>query len=143
MTVLEAAGLPGTRYPAGRVTRPMIGGTGPLASANFTMGYVVLDPEGGQVPWHNHGPEEAYFILSGTGELCVGAERTLVGPGQLAYVPSGSFHQLTNVGQVPLVMLYCCGQGLVLHGKQELEGTLPIAGRDVPPVPEGARPQRA
>lgn len=61
--------------------------------------------------------------------------------GQLAYVPPGTYHQLTNTGKEPLVMLYCCGQGEVLHGRQELDGTLPRAGIDVPPLPPGARLQ--
>ena len=36
-------------------------------------------------------------------------------------------------------MMYCYGPaGDVAHWKQELEGTLPRAGIDVPPLPEGA-----
>lgn len=143
MNVIDPKDLSGTRYPAGRVTRPLVGGTSPIPVGNFSVGYVVLDPDGGQVPWHNHEPEETYFILSGTGELCVGSEKSVINPNQLGYVPSGEFHQLTNIGNVPLVMLYCCGKGTVLHGRQELEGTLPVAGRDVPQVPLGARGQKA
>lgn len=143
MTILDAPELPGTRYPAGRVTRPLVGGSSVVQGINFNQGYVVLDPDGGQVPWHSHEPEETYFILSGRGEICVGEERKEVKSGQLAYVPPGVFHQLTNIGIEPLIMLYCCGRGEVLHGRQELSGTLPIAGRDVPPLPAGSRPQLA
>ena len=143
MNVMDIEELSGTRYPAGRVTRPLVGGSSPIRAGNFAVGYVVLDPNGGQVPWHNHEPEEAYFIISGTGELCVGSEKRIIHTNQLGFVPPGEFHQLTNIGEVPLVMLYCCGRGTVLHGRQELDGTLPVAGKDVPQVPPGARSQKA
>ena len=40
------------------------------------MGYVTLEPHGGQVPWHNQEQEEIYFVISeGTGEMCLGEER--------------------------------------------------------------------
>jgi len=57
-------------------------------------------------------------------------------------IPPGSFHQITNIGDAPLVMLYCYGpSGDVAHWRQELDGTLPRAGVDVPPLPQGAQPQ--
>ena len=142
MAVIDPMEFPGARYPAGRITRPLVGGTSQIPAGNFSLGYVVLDPDGGQVPWHNHEPEEAYFIVSGIGELCVGSEKKIIHTNQVGYVPSGEFHQLTNIGDQPLVMLYCCGRGTVLHGGQELAGTLPVAGRDVPQVPQGARKQK-
>ena len=143
MTILDVAKIDGTRYPAGRVTRPLVGGSSPLGDNDFKFGYVVLDPEGGQVPWHSHEPEEVYFVIEGRGEICVGAERAEIRGGQMVHLPPGIFHQLTNVGRTPLVMLYCCGRGITLHGKQELSGGLPAAGRDAPELPAGARPQRA
>ncbi len=143
MDIINISELPSIRYPAGRISRPIIGGTGPISSIHFTMGYVMLDPDGGQIPWHNHDPEEAYYILSGEGELCINSEIEIIRPGQLAYIPPHSFHQLTNISSCPLIMLYCCGKGTVLHGMQELQGTLPKAGEDIPPVPNGGRKQRA
>ncbi len=62
------------------------------------MGYVVLDADGGQVPWHNHEQEEVYLLLEGSAEMCLGEERMVLGDGQAVYIPSGVFHQLTNVG---------------------------------------------
>jgi mannose-6-phosphate isomerase-like protein (cupin superfamily) len=108
------------------------------------MGMVKLDRKGGQVPWHNHPQEEIYLILEGVGEMCVGDERRDVKGGQAVYVPPGVFHQLTNIGDEPLKMIYCYGPaGDVDHWKQELEGTLPKAGIDAPPLPAGARSQRS
>ena len=143
MNIIDLKDLSGIRYPAGRITYHLIGGSSKIPSKNFAMGYVVLDPNGGQIPWHCHEPEEAYFIISGIGELCIGTEKRMIYSNQFGYIQSGQFHQLTNIGDSPLVMLYCCGQGIVLHGRQELEGTLPIAGKDVPKLPKGARSQKA
>ena len=39
-------------------------------------------------------------------------------------------------------MIYCYGPaGDVAHWRQELDGTLPRAGHEAPPLPPGARPQ--
>jgi len=106
------------------------------------MGYVTLEPKGGQVPWHNQEQEEVYFVLDGTGEMCLGAERCILRAGQAVFIPPGVYHQLTNVGDGPLHMIYCYGPaGDVAHWRQELEGTLPRAGIEAPPLPEGACPQ--
>jgi oxalate decarboxylase/phosphoglucose isomerase-like protein (cupin superfamily) len=74
--------------------------------------------------------------------MCLGEERQTVTSGQMVYIPSGIFHQLTNIGSTPLRMIYCYGPaGDVAHWRQELDGTLPKAGIDVPPLPGGARAQ--
>ena len=94
------------------------------------------------MPWHNQEQEEVYFIVEGTGEMCLGNERQILTSGQSAYIPSGIFHQLTNVGTTPLRMIYIYGPaGDVAHWKQELAGTLPKAGVEAPPLPAGAQPQ--
>ena len=106
------------------------------------MGYVTLEPHGGQVPWHNQEQEEVYFIVQGTGEACLGEERTTLSAGQAAYIPPRVFHQLTNTGSVPLVMIYVYAPGGdVAHWHQELDGSLPRAGVEAPPLPAGAQPQ--
>jgi len=107
------------------------------------MGYVILEPNGGQVPWHNQSQEEVYMVLQGRGEICVGEERSEITAGQMVYLPPTVFHQLTNVGDSPLHMMYCyCPGGDVAHWRQELDGTLPREGEgDIPPLPAGAQPQ--
>ncbi|HLR24420.1 MAG TPA: hypothetical protein VK112_01050 [Fodinibius sp.] len=70
--------------------------------------------------------------------------RQKITAGQTVYIPSNEFHQLTNIGKAPLKFIYCYGPaGDVDHWKQELKGTLPKAGEDVSPLPEGAQPQCA
>ncbi|MFP4139582.1 MAG: cupin domain-containing protein [Phycisphaerae bacterium] len=139
MNIADLSKIEGRTYPARRRTQNVVGGASPIEATAFSMGYVTLDPNGGQVPWHNQQQEEVYFVLSGTGEMCLGDEKQTLTDGQAVYIPSGVFHQLTNIGDTPLTFIYVYGPaGDVDHWKQELSGTLPKAGVDVPPLPEGA-----
>ncbi|MDG5767706.1 dimethylsulfonioproprionate lyase family protein [Balneolales bacterium ANBcel1] len=142
MIIADINTMEGRRFPARRHTRNVVGGASPIQAEQFAMGMVVLEPDGGQVPWHNQEQEEIYFVLEGEGEMCLGQERTAVKAGQAVYIPPGEYHQLTNTGARPMKMIYCYGPaGDVAHWRQELEGTLPKAGVDVPDLPDGARPQ--
>jgi mannose-6-phosphate isomerase-like protein (cupin superfamily) len=142
MIIADLNKISGRTYPARRRTQNVVGGASPIQAKNFCMGNVLLDPNGGQVPWHNQEQEEIYFVLEGTGEMCLGSERVTVAAGQAVYIPPGVFHQLTNIGNKPLRMIYCYGPaGDVAHWRQELDGTLPKAGVEAPPLPAGARPQ--
>lgn len=142
MIVARLAEIEGRRYPARRRTQNLVGGMSPIQASSFAMGFVTLEPDGGQVPWHNQEQEEIYFLLEGTAEMCLGEERQILHAGEAAYIPAGVFHQLTNVGDTPAKMIYCYGPaGDVAHWRQELEGTLPRAGVEAPPLPDGARPQ--
>jgi mannose-6-phosphate isomerase-like protein (cupin superfamily) len=144
MIISDLACIEGRRYPAGRHTQNLAGGSAPIQPKNFAIGNVVLDPHGGQVPWHNQEQEVVYFVVEGTGEMCLGDERCTVRAGQMIYIPPGVFHQLTNIGEMPLRMIYCYGPaGDVAHWRQELSGTLPVAGLDVPALPPGAVPQKS
>jgi mannose-6-phosphate isomerase-like protein (cupin superfamily) len=139
MIIADLANIEGRRYPARRKTQNLVGGVSPIQAANFAMGHVTLDPNGGQVPWHNQEQEEVYFIIEGTAEMCLGTERQTLSTGQAVYIPSRVFHQITNVGTTPLRMIYAYAPaGDVAHWRQELDGTLPRAGIEAPPLPEGA-----
>ncbi len=142
MNIADLKQIEGRTYPARRRTQNLVGGASPVQARAFAMGYVTLEPRGGQVPWHNQEQEEVYFVVSGRGEMCLGEERRELTTGQLAFIPPGVFHQLTNLGDEPLIMIYVYGPaGDVAHWRQELAGTLPRAGIDVPPLPQGAHPQ--
>jgi len=142
MTIADLSTIAGRTYPARRRTQNLVGGASPIQARNFCMGYVTLEPRGGQVPWHNQEQEEVYFIVAGKGEACLGEERTTLVAGQAAYIPPRVFHQLTNIGDGPLIMIYAYAPGGdVPHWRQELEGTLPRAGVEAPPLPAGAKPQ--
>ena len=142
MIIADLKEIGGRTYPARRKTQNLVGGASPIQAESFSMGYVTLEPEGGQVPWHNQEQEEIYFVVEGKGEMCIGTERNTITSGQAVSIPPGDYHQLTNIGTEPLIMIYCYGPaGDVDHWKQELAGTLPKAGVDVPPLPAGAQPQ--
>ena len=142
MNIFDLNESSGRRFPARRLTKNIAGGVSSIQTENFCLGFVELDPEGGQVPWHNHPEEEVYFILEGKGEMCIGSEKNEILGGQAVFIEPNKFHQLTNIGKTILKMIYCYGPaGNVDHWIQELQGTLPKAGVDVPPLPEGARPQ--
>jgi len=142
LIIADLSEIAGRRYPARRRTQNLVGGASPIQAANFSMGMVTLDPNGGQVPWHNQEQEEIYFIVEGAGEMCLGGEKRPITAGQAVYIPPHVFHQLTNTGNQPMRMIYCYGPaGDVAHWRQELEGTLPRAGLDVPALPQGSAPQ--
>src|ERR1700759_76244 len=136
MIIADLSQIAGRTYPARRRTQNLVGGASPIQAANFSMGNVTLEPNGGQVPWHNQEQEEIYFIVEGTAEMCLGGERSIVRGGQAVYIPPRVFHQLTTVGDQPCRMIYCYGPaGDVAHWRQELDGTLPKAGAEAPPLP--------
>jgi len=142
VTIVDLTEIVGRAYPARRRTQNLAGGASPIQPQNFCMGMVTLEPRGGQVPWHNQEQEELYLILEGEGEMCLGEERAAIKAGQAVYIPPRVFHQLTNTGSLTMRMLYCYGPaGDVAHWRQELEGTLPRAGREAPALPTGAQPQ--
>ncbi len=142
MVIADLALIEGRVYPARRRTQNVVGGASPIQARSFSIGNVTLEPNGGQVPWHNQEQEEVYFILEGTAEMCLGEERQILEAGQAVYIPPRVFHQLTNVGDTVCRMLYCYGPaGDVAHWRQELDGTLARAGVEAPPLPAGARPQ--
>ncbi|HWY46530.1 MAG TPA: cupin domain-containing protein [Bryobacteraceae bacterium] len=142
MIIADLSEIAGRAYPARRRTQNLVGGASPIQATNFSMGHVTLESNGGQVPWHNQEQEEIYFVVEGTGEMCLGDEKTTLAAGQAVYIPPRVFHQLTNTGPSPLRMVYCYGPaGDVAHWRHELEGTLPRAGIEAPPLPAGAKPQ--
>jgi mannose-6-phosphate isomerase-like protein (cupin superfamily) len=142
MIIADLSKIEGRRYPARRRTQGLVGQNHPILAKGFCMGHVTLDPQGGQVPWHNQDSEEVYFIIEGTAEMCLGSERQILTSGQMVFIPPTVFHQLTNIGDTPLRMMYCYAPaGDVAHWRQELAGTLPKAGVEAPPLPAGAQPQ--
>jgi mannose-6-phosphate isomerase-like protein (cupin superfamily) len=144
MIIADLSRIAGRTYPAGRRTQNVVGGVSPIQATAFSLGHVTLEPNGGQVPWHNQDQEEIYLVLEGEGEMCLGDEKTTLTGGQAVFIPPRVFHQLTNIGATPLRMIYCYGTaGDVAHWRQELDGTLARAGFEAPPLPKGARPQHS
>ena len=99
MLIADLEKIAGRTYPARRWTRNLVGGASPIQAGSFAMGLVVLEPNGGQVPWHHQEQEEVYFLLEGTCEMCLGAERGVIEGGQAVFIPPG-FSGLTFYSQV-------------------------------------------
>ena len=74
MILADLSAIPGRTYPARRRTQNLVGGASPIQATHFALGNVTLEPNGGQVPWHNQDQEEVYFILEGGGTLVTGGK---------------------------------------------------------------------
>ena len=92
MIIADLGKIEGRTYPARRRTQNLVGGASPIQATQFAIGYVTLEPNGGQVPWHNQEQEEVYIVLDGTAEMCLGEEREVMTAGQAVYIPPGVFH---------------------------------------------------
>jgi quercetin dioxygenase-like cupin family protein len=56
-------------------------------------------------PWHSHTAEELAIILSGTGQIEIGADRFDVAEGDIVLTPPDADHR-TSAGGSPLVVLW-------------------------------------
>ena len=74
MIVADLARIDGRSYPARRRTQNLVGGASPIQAKDFALGYVTLEPERGQAPWHNQEQEEVYFIVRGGGVMRIDGE---------------------------------------------------------------------
>ena len=129
MPVFHLNDVPGTKFPAGRLTRVLAGPGAPVEPDHFVMGYVTIYA-GGEVPLHAHTQEEVYFIVSGHGVIELDNEEAQVEAGSYAAIRPGQSHSLRNTAKEDLVMLFCYApKGIVEHWAQEL-------GREAPPSVE-------
>lgn len=72
----------------------------------IALGRVTVEPgQCTQVGFHDD-EEEIYVILKGRALLTVGNEQQTVGPGDTAYVPRNTSHQMACVSEEPLEYLY-------------------------------------
>lgn len=116
--------IEGTRFPAGRKTRVMIGQNGTIKGEKFCQGYVEIYP-GGKVPQHSHETVESYTILEGEGIMTVDGESQEVKKGNYIFIPSGKSHELVNTGEDNMIMMFVYAPGIVVdHWEQEKKGEL-------------------
>jgi mannose-6-phosphate isomerase-like protein (cupin superfamily) len=60
---------------------------------------------GKEIEAHVDPMEEIYFVLTGSGKMCVDDDSRQVGPGDATWIPAGSSHSLLNNGIEDLVIL--------------------------------------
>ena len=122
MQKIHLEDVEGTLFPAGRRTKVLVGKDSQLQAKGFVMGRVRVFP-GGSIPPHEHFNEEAYHILSGTGEMQVGEERGTVRAGDTVYLDPDVPHTLRNTGDSDMEILFVYSPaGVVEHWREELEG---------------------
>jgi len=120
MAVFHLNDVPGTTFPAGRLTRVLAGPGAPAEPDNFVMGYVTIYA-GGEVPLHAHSQEEVYFIVSGHAIITIDNEASEVHAGGYAYISPGQNHSLRNTTHEELTMVFCYApKGIVDHWREEL-----------------------
>lgn len=78
---------------------------GRTATEGFSMGVAEIPP-GATLLLHHHGPQEAYYVLAGTGTTEIDGIRHLVRPGTALYIPQNAKHRTTNTGTAPLRFLF-------------------------------------
>jgi mannose-6-phosphate isomerase-like protein (cupin superfamily) len=81
------------------------------AIRNQSLAEARLPVDMSTTPHYHPRAEEIYYILSGRGQMRIGAETAAVGPGDAIAIPPGLVHQIANSGQSPLVFLCCCAPG--------------------------------
>ncbi len=123
MDYIRLQDIAGTKFPAGRWTRLLVG-AGSLDAESFVIGHSTQFPGGG-IPKHAHVNEEAYICLQGRVEMTVGDETQVLEPVSAVLIPSNVPHALRNLADGESVILFVYSPaGLVDHWQEELEGKL-------------------
>jgi len=114
----------GTEFPAGRLTRVLVGPEAPVEADGFVMGHVTIYP-GGSVPLHSHQQEEVYIILSGEGKIHIDDNTSDVKSGDYIYITPNADHLLENTSKENMIMVFCYApKSIVDHWQEELEGKI-------------------
>lgn len=71
----------------------------------MTMG-VVRIRKGESLEPHNHAQPETYFTLSGHGTVTIEDVVYCVEPGRMLFIPGNARHQINNVEEEDLIILY-------------------------------------
>lgn len=110
LNAAEPAPLPAPHGPEGPAREryaPRVAMLGPQIGAEaLGCNLIALAPGKRGFPFHSHRTnEELFLVLSGTGEVRLGAERHPIAAGDLIGAPAGgpdSAHQIINTGEVEL-----------------------------------------
>jgi quercetin dioxygenase-like cupin family protein len=79
-----------------------------ILSREYTDAYsidLVKVEVGGSSPFHIDPDNHAFYILDGEAEMIIAEERTIARKGEIARIPMGVVHSISNAGDVPLMML--------------------------------------
>lgn len=95
---------------------------GSLGRGNRIKGGSVRLSSGQSIGRHSNGmSEEFILVLEGEGVLEAGSASTVIRPGEVAFIPSQTSHDMTNKGTPDLVYVYFVGDkgdgANAAHGK--------------------------
>jgi quercetin dioxygenase-like cupin family protein len=80
-------------------------GSGSACQNDMTMGVVRLQ-KGESLEPHSHAQPETYFTLSGRGTVTIEDVVYGVEPGRMLFIPGNARHQINNVDEEDLMILY-------------------------------------
>jgi len=80
-------------------------GSGSGCQNDMTVGVVRLKT-GESLEPHRHAQPETYFVLSGRGTVTIEGVVYDVDPGRLLFIPGNAEHQINNVNEEDLMILY-------------------------------------
>ena len=103
MSVKHVDDIPSEPVSAGTgTTRQVL--IGPDQGPNFAMRRFVIEPCGG-MPAHTNAVEHEQYVLRGRARIGLGGEETEVQQGDVVYIPAGTPHWYTTVGEEPFEFL--------------------------------------
>ena len=80
-------------------------GSGSACQNDMTMGVVRLR-KGESLEPHSHSQPETYFTLSGCGTVTIESVVHEVEPGRMLFIPGNARHQINNMHEEDLMILY-------------------------------------
>jgi quercetin dioxygenase-like cupin family protein len=85
-------------------------GSGSACQNDMTMGVVRLR-KGESLEPHRHAQPETYYTLSGRGTVTIEEVVHNVEPGRMLFIPGSARHQINNVEEEDLLILYAFAVG--------------------------------
>ncbi|NCO37289.1 MAG: hypothetical protein COZ06_16695 [Armatimonadetes bacterium CG_4_10_14_3_um_filter_66_18] len=91
-----------------RWSKDLVGTEGLPTTAGFSLGVAEYHTQEFG-PLQTHGDQEALYVVSGTGEVCVGDVVHAVRPGTALSVPPNTTHATRRTGEEPVKVVYAHG----------------------------------
>jgi quercetin dioxygenase-like cupin family protein len=98
---------------------------GPEAGGQFGIVEGVLPPGGGPPPHRHQRFDEAFYVLQGEVEYCIGDEWVTATAGTCVYAPAGLIHGFRNQGTTEARQLIIAAPAEALEFVEALHSTSP------------------
>lgn len=73
----------------------------------YSLAHAIVSPGNSTLP-HRLKSSETYYIISGTGEVCINNQKQYVSENDLVYIPPRAQQSIRNTGNSDLVFLCIC-----------------------------------